>query len=252
MNNARGQIRLLMTGILLAVAMTGCSDKSRMVLNIRSILTKGSGALLSGLPYLEADMMGDTNLSHCSTIQDQVEVTVNLESPGLLTDPTTANRNLTTGTFGPTVSGFITGFRLEYFYFDPNDGALRGPVSGLTVNTTNIHQKVYANAGDVGIVIPVTTFNVKAWCARATCGGNPGFAGPGYVSRMIIRITMLGEDQTGKKLSAQGDIAVYLYDYGPYPQPVAGGGQPAADDTCLPFSQAQNLFGDWSQPNACN
>ena len=49
---------------------------------------------------------------------------------------------------------------------------------------------------------------------------------------MIGRVTLLGEDETGKKLSASADILMYLYDYGPYPV-VPASGPPGPDDTCV-------------------
>src|SRR4026207_2086701 len=155
MNTSRRSIQFMVAASFAGLLLAGCSDKSRMLLQIESILTSGSGNLFAGLPYLEVDMMGNTSLSHCSVVQDTVIVTCNLESPGVFSNPTVANRGLTTGTFGPTVSGVITGYRLEYFYFDPNDGALHGPVSGLTVDLKNIHRKLFANAPAVQFVIPV-------------------------------------------------------------------------------------------------
>lgn len=243
MNIVRRSSSLLLTMLLLGTTQTGCSDKSRMRLAIQSIVGAEQHNLDAN--YLEVDMMGNFASSHCSSIQDSVRVAVRLESPGTLTPGDITTNSVAIGNVGPTLGAFVTGFRLEYFYYDPNDGALHGPVPGLTVNTTNLHQRVVANLGDAAFNIPLVSYNLKAWCARATCASIPGFPGPGYVSRVIARVTILGEDETGKKLSAQGDMLVYLYDYGPYPvAPV--GGVLAPDDSCF----GNTLQGYWT--GTCN
>lgn len=228
MNTVSNRFRMMVTGTMLAVALGGCSDQSRMRLVINSIL--GDLGDNSGKPYLEVDLMGNFSNAHCATIQDTVTVSVSVQSPGSLTGATLSSQNLVGGAVGPTLSGAITGYRLDYYYYDPNDGTLHGPVQGLSLTSPNMYQRLPANAGSTAVILALATFNLKAWCSRATCQGAAGFPGPGYVSRVIGRITMYGEDESGKKLSTQGDMMIYLYDYGPGPAAPINGVLVAGDE----------------------
>lgn len=238
---SRGGVVILAAMIGLGLAVTGCSDKSKMRLIIDSIKSSSVGNVESD--FVEADMMGNFGTSHCSAIQDTVKASVHVEAPGSWSVPTLANHNNPANTFGPPSYGmWVTGFKTEYFYYDPNDGSLRGPVSGLGVTTSNMHLYLKPmDTLDKEIFVPAATFNVKAWCARATCQGLPGFPGPGFVSRVICRITLFGNDETGKNISATGDILMYLYDYGPYPV-IPSGGSVAAEDLCV----YSTLTGYWT------
>ncbi len=198
MKGHRSAAWLGLFGIMVALGSAGCSDRSRMSLQIQSI--KGASAGNDNRTYLEVDLMGDAD-APCLTIQDAVTVSVEL---------------IANGTVGPTFSGYLTGYKLEYFYYDPNDGVLRGPVGGLTLKDGNLSQRVAANAS-VDVTLPLVSFRVKGWTQRVTCGDNPGFPGPGSVSRMIARVTVYGKDADNKEISDQGNILVYLYDYGPAP-----------------------------------
>jgi len=184
--------------IVMGAGFSGCSDRSRLVMLINGIV--GTVAPNVNKSYLEVDTIGSLT-APCTPIQDPVRVTVGVDAPG---------------TVGPSFNAWVTGFQVDYYYYDPNDGTLHGPVSGLSISAANLHERV-VEGGTVDIEIPVVSFNVKAWSQRVGCASVPGFGGPGTISRMIGRITMSGVDYTNKKLSAQGDILIYLYDYAPGP-----------------------------------
>jgi len=185
--------------VLLALAagawvMTGCSDKSSM----RFSITNVSGNHGS---YIDSDVAGNANDPDI-TLQDVATVTASLEKPG---------------TVGPGIGGTINNVVVDYYYYDPNDGALKGPVSLLSAKQYNFSISLSSN-GSATFSVPVGTFVVKSWTyGYSDCFGVPGFRN-GIVDRVIARITVNATDDTGKKLSAQGSIMMYIYDWGPYPR----------------------------------
>ena len=221
--NRKGRTKQLVRwGLAVAACLgLGCSDRSRMNLYIDRI--SGASAPNNGKTYLEVDLIGNDS-DQCNIIQDTVTVLVRE------TDPSTLS-----GT--PVPSAFITGYQAQFFYYDPADGQLKGPVTELTLNSTNAREHLFSGES-LGITIPLVTYGVKAWSQGVLCGGRYGYPGPGGVNRMISRITMVGEDSTGKKLSASGDIMFYLYNYGPYPDSKA---VPLA--SCFGFTPSQWLSG---------
>jgi hypothetical protein len=181
----------------LAILISGCSSRSQLKLYVRSIVGTSGDNL--NKEYLECDIIG-SNLGGCTSIQDQVSVTVELDAPGSL---------------GPSLGAYLTGYTIEYFYFDPADGALRGPVSDLTVYGTNM--KVPISTGTAVIDLAAVTFRFKTWSVGVDCHDVTGYTGLDNITRFIIRITIHGEDTTGKTMSADGSILAYLYDYAPGP-----------------------------------
>lgn len=167
---------LVLAGILVPATMAvlgGCSDNSRLRMYITGIT-------------VDSDQYGDLEL--CSTQVEVASVGVAIEQPG---------------TVGPYLDAFVTGYSIEYFYYDPRDGVLKGPVSWLTVDTASIHSSYSP------IEVPIGTHALKAWAIGNSCGGKPGFDG-GVVQRMTARVTVRAEDTTGKKMYADGSITLYL------------------------------------------
>lgn len=183
--------------LALVTFISGCSSRSRLKIYVDSIT--GAEGNNIGREYLECDIIGSSEKA-CSAIQDMVNVTVRVDQPGIL---------------GPSLDVFITGYTLEIFYFDPIDGALKGPVPGLTTTGGNI--KLSIGAGVVIFPVPVATFRFKTWSVGVDCNDLAGYAGIDNVSRFIARITVHAEDTTGKTMSADGSILCYLYDYAPGP-----------------------------------
>ncbi len=200
---------LITIALLCSLTMAGCSDNSRMNLRIQKI--EGTDPGNANKTFIEADLIGSAD-SNCCAIQDAAKVELDLDAPG---------------TLGPSLEAFITGYEIEYFYYDPADGQLKGPVSTLGVSIS-LRESI-TPSGLVTIEFPVATSAVKAWSVGVTCAGVPGFAGSSPVKRMIARITVRGEDLTGKKLSAQGSILLYLADYAPYPTAPTGTITPCVD-----------------------
>jgi len=178
-----------------AALVAGCSDKSAMRFTIESITENTTSK-----PYIEADLVGNLVASPCATIQDPASVTVRLEKPG---------------TIGPEYAANVKNVVIDYYYYDPNDGQLKGPVGLLSSKQYNISVNVESGSTKT-FVVPVGSYLVKTWSQGLNCSGVPGYSG-GVVDRMVARITVNAEDGTGKKLSAQGSIMLYLYDYGPGP-----------------------------------
>jgi len=181
--------------VLAAMAAAGCSDKSSMRFTIDSITESGGSK-----PYMETDLQGNMADSTCSIIQDPAAITVRLEKPG---------------TIGPQYEAYVKNVVIDYYYYDPNDGQLKGPVALLSSKQYNINLRVDAGLPML-FLVPVASFVVKAWSQGMDCSGIPG-SSAGIVNRMVARITVNAEDGTGKKLSAQGSIMLYLFDYGPGP-----------------------------------
>ncbi len=174
--------------------LAGCSDTSRLNMYVDSI--KGVDGTNVGKSYIEADIVGGP-VNYCLPIQDQASVTVKLEQPG---------------TVGPTLSGYVTGYRIDYYYYHPENGSLQGPVTWMSSDQAVAHQPVSTS---VVFTVPVVTFEVKAWAVGLACPGIPVHQGVANIQRVLARVTVLAEDATGKKLSAQGSITVYLNDYAP-------------------------------------
>jgi hypothetical protein len=181
-----------------ALVVVGCSDKSAMRFTIDSLTGYGT-AVNAGKPYIECDLVGNFT-SDCATIMDPVAVTVRLEKPG---------------TIGPEYEAYVKNVVIDYYYYDPNDGQLKGPVGLLSAKQYNINLRVEAGATGT-FTVPVASFLVKAWSQGVACSGVPGYSA-GVIDRMVARVTVNAEDGTGKKLSAQGSIQLYLYNYGPAP-----------------------------------
>jgi len=185
--------------LLAAFSLAACSDKSPLKFYIDGV----EDSLVPGKNYIEADLAGNIS-DACTTVQEKANVKVRLAAPG---------------TVGPSLDATLTGYTVDYFYFDPNDGQLKGPVALLSFSQGNLGMRLAANSTGT-VLVPIATYLVKAWSYGLTgpsCFGVPGFPGPGVVDRMIARVTVNGEDSTGKRLSAQGSILLFLYDYGPYP-----------------------------------
>jgi len=213
----------LLAVMLPAVAgwLAGCSDNSPLHMYVDGV-TGNSGAA-----YMDVDLVGGS-ADNCAPQVDLATASVRLEQPGL---------------FGPALYGFITGYRVEFFYIEPASGSSVGPVSWLAFSESNMRDIIYSTAT---VSVPVATFQVKAWASGAACNGIAGHSG-GVVRRMVARITILGEDATGKKLSAQGNISMYLNDLPPYP--TAAG---TTDDTwcykyyAFPSQAATDPGGYWT------
>jgi len=203
--------------LLCALVLTGCSDKSGMKLYLKSI--EGTEPGNAGKQYIEADLIGCSG-KPCTVVQDQAKITVGLDRPGAI---------------GPSFNAEINGYEVQYYYFDPADGQLKGPVSGLTVNSSNVRVTVPAG-GTASFVAPVVSYVAKAWSTGVTCSGVPGFAGAGRVDRMILKITIRGSDYEGGALSAEGSISIFLYDYGPGPVQPTAGSPLTADNWCYGYT----------------
>ena len=178
---------------LAALVAVGCSDKSAMRFTIDSITSS------SGNAYIECDLIGNHS-PDCSLIMDPATITVRLEKPG---------------TIGPQYEAYIRNVVVDYYYYDPNDGQLKGPVGLLSSKQYNYNLRV-ESGGIKEFSVPVASFLVKAWSQGVACSGVPGYSA-GIVDRMVARVTVNAEDGTGKKLSAQTSLQLFLYDYGPAP-----------------------------------
>jgi len=131
---------------------------------------------------------------------DPVVITVRLEKPG---------------TIGPEYEAYIKNVVIDYYYYDPNDGQLKGPVSLISSKQYNYNLRVEASSTKV-FTVPVASFLVKAWSQGVACSGVPGYSA-GVIDRMVARVTVNAEDGTGKNMSAQASIQLFLYNYGPSP-----------------------------------
>lgn len=192
---------------LMLFGLAGCSDQSRYVMNITTIQPASS----TGLGSMQADLVGNLTVNPCAVVQDLATVTVRVEHPGSLD-------------IGPALGAWLTGYRVEFFYYDPITGALTGPISFLTSTSENLRIPAGVHGSGVmtvSISLPLVTFGLKAWSVGATYNGYAGYPGavPGsiWVERVVARLTVTGEDTTGKKLSAEGSMLVYLENFGPGP-----------------------------------
>jgi len=192
--------------ISLLVLLGGCSDKSSMRLYIQSIVGMDTN---KGRNYIEADLIGNFT-ADCGVIQDQVTITLGLESSGSIV--------------GNQPNGRIDGVEIQYFYYDPNDGQLKGPVTGLSSATSNLRMPIMVGK-TTDLTLAAVTYNCKAWSQGVTCHGIPGFSG-GKVDRVILKFVVRGTDDSGKSMTADGSIMVYLYDWGPGPVKPAAGADP--------------------------
>jgi hypothetical protein len=195
----RSLARTIVAGCAAWLAASGCSDRSRLLLTIERITADQEGTK----QYIEADLFGSAE-DACLTLQEPAFVQVRLEGPG---------------TVGPQFDAVLTNYTVEFFYFDPADGLLKGPVGLLALRQANLGQRLQRGTAST-LQIPVATYVVKTWSYGIACSGITPYPGPGVVDRMLARITVSGEDLTGAALSASGGILVLLYDYGP--APVAG------------------------------
>lgn len=202
----------------------GCSDKSPMKLYIDSVtgvastIAQGIQTGMDDKGFIEADMMGSNSAAPCTPVgADMANVKVRLMQPG---------------TIGPTLNAFITSYQLDYFYFDPADGVLRGPVPRLGVYTSDLHLLLVSNS-QTDFNIPAVPRRVKIWSVGVTCGGITGFGGPIRPNRMLARITLNGEDETGQKLTAQANVLIYLEDYPAFPTPPTAGAPLTNDNYCF-------------------
>jgi len=180
--------------VLAALAAAGCSDKSNMRFTIESLT--GAEGKNGGKPYIEADLVGNES-DACATIQDAVAITLKLDRPGSI---------------GPTLEGYVKNIVIDYYYYDPNNGQLKGPVPLLSARQFNFNQAITS----APITVPIVSYLVKSWSQGVPCSGVTGYPG-GIIDRMVAKVTVNAEDSTGKSLSAQGSIMLYLYDYGPAP-----------------------------------
>lgn len=183
--------------LALATFISGCSSRSQLKIYVSSIV--GAEGTNYSKDYLECDIIG-SDQDGCTAIQDTVLVSVVVDRPGIL---------------GPSLDVYITGYTLEYFYFDPADGALKGPIPGLTLAGTNL--RLSMASGGASFPVAALTYRFKTWSVGVDCHDLAGYGGTENVSRIIVRITVHAEDTTGKTLSADGSILAYLYDYAPAP-----------------------------------
>lgn len=191
----RTRTAALVAAMLVVLSQSSCSSKSRLVMNIVSIF--GSSAGNENASAISADLIGSSS-SACSILAaDTVKVTLGLKRPG---------------TIGPTYSAMITGYDIDYFYYDPADGVLKGPVSSLAFSQSGISNYFDVNGAAV-VVLPVVPFRVKVWSAGVTCHGISGFSGVNRVVRMIVRITVHATDEVGDDASASGSMTVFLEDF---------------------------------------
>ena len=217
-NARRLLVALLFSGV--SAALSGCSDQSRMNMYVDRI-TDATGSL----GYVEADWIGST-ANPCSVVQEQAKVTIRLDSPGSV---------------GPVLDARTTGVTVEYYYSDPTDGVLRGPVSALGFYDPNYRE--YLKAGTVTtLVIPIANFKLKAWSVGLPIAGSPTAAGGLLIRRFVALVTVSAEDGTGKKLSAAGRIMLYLDDYGPSPDP------PGATVTASNWCYNYDPLSYWTAP----
>lgn len=197
----------------------GCSDKSRMNLRILEILGESQGN--SGGTFIQADLMGQVNGLPCTALAiDTVRVTLLIEKAGSV---------------GPTFDAYVTAYNIDYFYYDPRDGQLRGPIGELAVRDTNIREYLPVNRQE-RIVVPVVPMKAKMWAVGVTCpvhGLNTAWPDPATrIWRMVARIMIIAEDETGKTASDHGDILIHFDNYAPDPvAPVAGAAE-TVDNWC--------------------
>ena len=178
---------------------TGCSDRSSLRFVIESI-TDSATDVSSRKPYIEADLVGNKNTT-CGTVQDPAIVTVRLERPGSV---------------GPQYNATITNVVVDYYFYNPQSGQLQGPIPLLSCREYNYNTHIIAG-GSSEFAVPVATYLVKVWSQGINCSGLIGCP-YGIVDRMVARLTVNAEDDTGKSMSAQGSILLYLYNYGPEPE----------------------------------
>ena len=168
-----------MTILLVGVMVTaGCSDKPRVKLYIEGVADTANPAK----NFIEADLHG-SQASACSTIQETATVTLRVSAQG---------------TIGPQQDVMIYSYTVNYFYFDPTDGQVKGPVALLAFTVNDVNLRV--NQGTTSdVLIPVATFLLKTWSYGLSCFGIAGYSGTGVVDRMIAQITVEGETIAGKK-----------------------------------------------------
>lgn len=207
-------VRITAVPALLAFALfglAGCSDQSRYVMSITQIVPSFA-SVSDNTTSLEADLVGNFSASGCQTVQDMATVTVRVEHPG-------------SGGIGPYLGAWLTSYRVDYFYYDPITGSLAGPVTSLTTTSAI---RIQAGAQGSGFMtanldVPIGTYDLKAWSVGASRNGRAGYAGavPGsvWVERVVARVSVTGEDTTGKILTAEGSMLVHLDNYGPGPDP---------------------------------
>src|SRR6266536_1465504 len=122
MNMTRRSIRLLALGMLTAISAAGCSDKSRLNIVITGIHDSASVAKT----YIEADVFGNTTKA-CATIQETARIEVEQQGHS---------------TIGPSYGARINRAVVDYFYYEPTDGILKGPNTGLTLVLDNLGVKI--------------------------------------------------------------------------------------------------------------
>ena len=199
MKPRKGPKAIATIGITLGLiaSLSGCSSRSPLSIYIASIT--GTDQANYQRTYLECDIIGSED-HPCTAVQDMIRVDVQVEDAESL---------------GPTLDVYMTGFTVEYFYFDPTDGSLKGPVPELTMRGTNL--RLYFEDGYNEFQVPAVTYRVKTWSVGVTCHDLIGYGGVDNVTRLIIRVTVYAEDATGKTTSASGSMLAYLYDYAPPP-----------------------------------
>ena len=171
---------------LFAFFIVGCSDKSRMRFYIGNI-TDNSAERKS---YIEGDI--------CKVGQEFANVTLTVEAP-------------TQNNVGPKYGVIIKGYYLDYYYYDPADGQYKGPIGLLNFSAGSLNVRIDPGTAQV-VKIPVAQYAVKAWANKVPCTGYGAYSGTGArVERMVARITFNGEDLTGKTVSAEGSVLLYLY-----------------------------------------
>jgi hypothetical protein len=198
-----------MRGVIPAVlaVLAGCSDESRYQMTIEQMTAVTSYTTTSQMTTLEADLIGG-NSRACLPFEEPVRIVMKLDAPG---------------TVGPELPVVVTDCLIEYFYYDPTSGGLAGPVNSLS-NTVGVNLRVYedldplrSNSPLNTFTVPVATRRVKAWAVGNSCQGIAGYGGGGTIQRMMVRVTVRAEDATGKKVTAEGTMLMYLYDYSPHP-----------------------------------
>jgi hypothetical protein len=207
-----GRALVLGAAGLAAVGISGCSDTSPMKLYIDNI--SPIDATDVNQTFVQSDMIGGGG-GPCLASQDSIAVEVRLQRPTSVVN-------------GPSLDAFLTGYRVEYFYNDPIDGTLRDAGPLLALSSNSLHMVNISTTGAL-VELVVVPFAVKAWAAGVACQGIPARTGTGTVSRMVAKVTILGEDTTGKALSAEGSVVIYLTDLPLFP---------AGTDPCIGQSPA--------------
>lgn len=218
---------------LALVGLAGCSDQSRYVMSITQITPLST----NGGNTMQADLIGNFSSAACSVVEDLASVVVQVERPSA-------------SSVGPNLGSYVTGYSVEYYYYEPTTGVLSGPVSFLTTRADNLRmQPSVGGFGTATLVlqIPMVTYELKAWSSGATRNGIAGYGGALRVNRVIAKLTVTGEDTTGKRMSADGSILISLNDYAVGPTARLPGDPVTSSNCCYNDSP----FTFWSGQGLC-